>query len=160
MTIALLVDRSLHEHFGILESYTEERLCIDQFYILLGALDNVLSKLLQDRDSDPEEGTLGSKWSRVKAAFRSKTWAAAGGQWDIDINEIIRRRNLFIHHSGQWIPDKYPQCEMALASCWGVKGQTFPSVPGESLMITEDYLLYEMDLLVRFAEDEGAPQQT
>ena len=146
------IDKSLNQHFQVLRTYADDRLCIDQFYLLAAAWEQVFGLLLESKGENPGSGTLGRKWGKIKTLYQSTCWAKSDSKLDLDLNEFIKRRNLFIHHQGLWVPCEYPLKKMSFASCWALSSQTQPAAPGDPLRVDEEYLLHELDLLGYFGD--------
>ncbi len=145
-------DRSLIDHFAEIKRYVQGRMIIDQFLLLINTLEAAFSVMLTaSGDPDPEEGTLGRKWNKVRSAFSTMSWAS-NSQLVTDVSELCRRRNLAVHHDCLYEPTQYPMSDLGSASCWSVAGQIRPSGPGSRLVMDRSYLEYAMKTVADFAD--------
>ena len=144
--------RSLADHFAEVRRYVQGRMAIDQFLLLINTLERAFSTILDDYgDPNPEAGTLGQKWNKVRQDPSFAPWKS-NIQLVTDLSEMCSRRNLVVHHDCLYEPRRYPMNSLGSASCWSLTGQVQPSHPGQQLVMDRTYLEYAMKTVGDFAD--------
>jgi hypothetical protein len=123
----------------------------------VSTLEGCLGIMLDDAHISHSDLILGQKWGKI----RTDAKIAVSPALDLEVSEIVARRNMIIHHNVQYDPGRYDLSRFRSAMCFTSGNETVPKRPGDSFTVNAWYVFHVLDtvgwLVDEVADGERRP---